>query len=72
VKRTIGLTLEESIRTLTGSACDVADLKEIVITYRRLHQEEAAGRPRLFPGVRDVLELASRAGIQRVLARILA
>ena len=50
VRSTIGLTLEDSIRKLTNHACPESDIPEVVRSYRKLHEAEAAPRTTLFDG----------------------
>jgi len=55
VRRTIGLTIEESVRRLTRFECREQDIPEIVTFYRALHETVAAPRIQLFEGVREIL-----------------
>src|SRR5436190_1690382 len=67
VKSTVGLTLEESIGTLTNGRCHGAELQEVVRAYRDLHASEAAPLITLFDGVQDLLALVVAIGMKSVL-----
>lgn len=55
VRATIGLTLEESIRRLTGGRCPQERIPALVARYRALYVPSAAALTALFPGTIDVL-----------------
>jgi len=67
VRRTVGLTLEESVRILTQRQCDGAQLGEVVDCYRTLYSEKGRAMAALFPGAKDALTAVKRLGVQIVL-----
>ena len=64
VRRTVGLTLEESVRILTNGQCDGAQLNEVVAFYRTLYAEKGRAMATLFPGAMETLSALKNMGIQ--------
>src|SRR5262245_18369207 len=67
VRRTVGMTLEESIRTLTNFACPDSEIPAVVRAYRALQLPEAAPLIMLFDGVAATLVGFKDAGMKTVL-----
>lgn len=67
VRRTVGLTLEESVRILTRRQCDGAQLGEVLDCYRALYTEKGRAMAALFPRAKDVLSDVRRMGLRVVL-----
>jgi phosphoglycolate phosphatase len=67
VRKTVGLTLEESVRRLTMDQCDGARLGEVVDCYRRLYTGKGRTMATLFPGAKDALAAVRRLGVRIVL-----
>lgn len=67
VRRTVGLTLEESVRILTNSQCDGARLGEVLDCYRALYTEKGRAMATLFPGARAALLSIRKMGLRVVL-----
>ncbi|HEX7159032.1 MAG TPA: HAD hydrolase-like protein [Edaphobacter sp.] len=55
VRRTVGLTLEESMHRLTQGRCRELQTSEMIAFYRALHTAKAAPLTRLFEGAHAVL-----------------
>ncbi|MFP5228551.1 MAG: HAD family hydrolase [Acidobacteriota bacterium] len=67
VRRTIGLTLEQSIRCLTHEMCPENLVPALVQHYRSLHGSNAAPLTTMFEGATEVLREARRREIESIL-----
>jgi phosphoglycolate phosphatase len=67
VRKTVGLTLEDSVRMLTKEQCEGAQLGEVVNFYRTLYTKRGRSMATLFPGSMDALSAVRRMGIRTVL-----
>jgi phosphoglycolate phosphatase len=67
VRKTVGLTLEESVRILTAGQCDGAQLGEVVDCYGGLYTKKGRAMATLFPGAMATLTAVRETGIQAVL-----
>ena len=67
VRRTVGLTLEESVSILTKRKVPVAQLPEVVKFYRQLHETKGVASVRLFDGAGKLLEQLPSHGLKSVL-----
>ncbi|HXH50297.1 MAG TPA: HAD family hydrolase [Terriglobia bacterium] len=67
VRRTVGLTLEESVRILTNGQCDGAKLGKVVDCYRALYTKKGRAMATLFPGAKETLTAVREMGIRIVL-----
>jgi len=67
VRRTVGLTLEDSVSILTKRKVSAAQLPEVVKFYRGLHETKGPASVRLFDGAGKLLEQLPSRGIQSVL-----
>jgi phosphoglycolate phosphatase len=67
VRRTVGLTLEDSVRILTKRQCDGAQLGEVVDCYRMLYEERGRAMAALFPRAKEMLSAVRRMGVRIVL-----
>jgi len=67
VRRTVGLTLEESVRILTHGQCGGAQPGEVLDCYRALYKEKGRGMATLFPGAKAALLSARKMGLRVVL-----
>jgi phosphoglycolate phosphatase len=67
VRRTVGLTLDESVRILTNGRCDGAELGEVVDCYRALYTKKGRAMATLFPGAKETLTAVREMGIRIVL-----
>lgn len=66
VRQTVGLTLEDSVRILTNGRCDVAQIDEVVASYRALYTEKGRAMATLFPGAMETLLAVRAMGTQIV------
>jgi phosphoglycolate phosphatase len=66
VRSTLSLTLEESIRTLTGGRAPEEQIAAIAQLYSGLFQKKATERVALFDGARRLLEAVSEQGTKLV------
>ena len=66
VRQTVGLTLEESVRILTNSRCDGAQIDEVAASYRALYTEKGRAMATLFPGAMEALWAVREMAIQIV------
>jgi len=64
VIRTVGHTLEESLRMLCPSIIPDKDMPELVSRYREFDKESQGGQTRLFDGVPELLKKAHNHGIR--------
>ncbi len=67
VRRTVGLTLEESVQILTHRQCGGAQLGEVVDSYRGLYAEKGRAMAELFPQAKQALSDVRRMGVRLVL-----
>ena len=67
VRATVGLTLEESMKRLTGGACTEEQVPILDEHYRSLHNSNAAPLTTVFDGVHEVLREARDRGIRSIL-----
>jgi phosphoglycolate phosphatase len=67
VRRTVGLTLEESGSILTNGQCDGAKLGEVADCYRALYTKKGRAMATLFPGAKETLTAVREMGIRTVL-----
>ena len=67
VRRTVGLTLEESVRILTSGQCNGVKLAEVVDCYRALYTKKGRAMATLFPGAKETLAAISEMGIRILL-----
>jgi phosphoglycolate phosphatase len=67
VRRTVGLTLKESVSILTSGQCDGAKLGEVLDSYRVLYTEKGRSMATLFPGAKEALTAVREMGIRIVL-----
>jgi phosphoglycolate phosphatase len=67
VRATVGLTLEESMRRLTGGRATEEEIPQLVASYRGRHDAVAAPLVRLFPGARKTLDALAGRGIRSIL-----
>lgn len=67
VRKTVGLTLEDSMRRLTNNQCDEASIPKMVKMYRGLHNQRAAAMTSLFDGTLDTLMHLRFLGITTIL-----
>lgn len=67
VRRTVGLTLEESVRILTRRQCGGAHLGEVLACYRALYAEKGRAMAALFPGAKAALLSIRKMGLRVVL-----
>ncbi len=66
VRRTVGLSLEESVRILTKGQFGGATIGSVVSAYRRLYTEKGRSMATLFPGSMETLSAVRSMGIQIV------
>jgi phosphoglycolate phosphatase len=66
VASTVGLTLEQSIVRLAGSAVSVDSVAPFVELYRRRYQASSGSRTVLYPGVKEFLESLAQADVTSV------
>jgi len=64
VRRTVGLTLEESVRRLTHGQCDGEQTEDVVTLYRALYTKKGRAMATLFPGAMETLAAVKAMGIR--------
>lgn len=64
VRRTVGLSLEESVRILTKGQSGGASIGSIVCVYRKLYTEKGRSIATLFPAAMETLSAVRSMGIQ--------